>query len=212
MARTLAEILTHVNSIIDLEATTPTDSELTLRIDYVNQAIDEAASTGQFAEFDKVYEAGLTSAATVPLPSNFREFKVNPQLLDSSGNWNEYEEIAPHEKYEKGSGDRYCYVLGNPQEGYNLVLNSMIENATLSVIYQRYPSGVATLTDVVELADPIYIARKVESYVLYSRSDDRFPQANAIADRHLLNMYGRESKSPGGQSRNTRMKFKNPLR
>jgi hypothetical protein len=101
--------------------------------------------------------------------------------------------------------------MGNPVDGYNAIFNSLTTGGTLSIIYQRYPSGMATLTDKCELSDPTYVTRKVESYVLYSRGDDRFQVAEARANTSLLNMVGRRSKSSGGQGKDTKSKFTNPL-
>lgn len=211
MAKTLQQILTDANATLDLEAALPTGSELELRTNYADQAVRDAASSGQLNEFDKIYITNTSTLATIPLPNDFREFKDNPRVLDSTGAWQEYEEIEPTEQYNKSSGDRYCYVLGNPSEGMYAYFNQLISMATLSIIYQRYPSGLATLTDVVELKDEGYVTRKIESYVLYSRGDERFPIAEAKAQTRLKNMFGRGSKSHGGQTRATPKGFKNPL-
>jgi hypothetical protein len=91
-------------------------------------------------------------------------------------------------------------------------LNNVIANATLSVVFQRYPSGFATLTDKSELPDGDYITRKIEEYVLYARSDDRFPIAQGLANQSLKNMIGRSMKTSGGQVRMTKATFTNPLK
>jgi hypothetical protein len=54
--------------------------------------------------------------------------------------------------------------------------------------------------------------RKIESYVLYARSDDRFQIADQRAETQLANMMGREMKSPSGMGRDTKMKFNHPLK
>jgi hypothetical protein len=121
-----------------------------------------------------------------------------PRLLNSSLAWIDYPEIRPDERYGKESTDKYCYVLGNPSEGYTAVFNNLESTATLSITYQRYPSGFATLTDICELSDPQYVVNKIESLVLQSRRDERFPVKDAETERRLLNMVGRESKPPTG--------------
>lgn len=211
MARTLREILIDANSVLDLEAAVPTGDELTLRANYANQAIWDAAATGQFNELKAEYLVATSTLATISLPTNFREFQVNP-MLSVTGGWDEFEEIEAEEKFNMSDSDKYCYVLGNPQEGYNAIFHGLTAGCTLSIIYQRFPTGLLTLTDKCELPDPTFVTRKIESYVLYSRTDERFPIANALAEQKLLNMSGREMKGAGGQSRDTRMKFANPLR
>lgn len=210
MARTLSDILIDVNSTLDLEAALPTGDELATRTNYANQAVLDASATGQLSEFKMEYVVGISSNATVPLPSNFRELQQDPEEF-AGGAWTTYPEISIEEKYDKGTDDEYCYILGNPAAGYNLILNSSMSGSTLSVIYQRFPSGLLTLADKCELSDPQFVSRKVESYVLWSRNDERFPIAEQKAEQQLANMMGREMKGPGGQGRDTRMKFVNPL-
>ena len=91
----------------------------------------------------------------------------------------------------------YSYVLGNPSSGYSLILSG-ISGATVSMLYQRYPTGFSTLTDVCELSDPEYVKQKVISYVLQSRNDDRFLVAERDAQSRLSNMVNRESYVHGG--------------
>lgn len=208
--RTLQQILIDVNAVLDLDATMPTSTELTTRANYANQAVLDAASKGQLSEFKREYLTSASSLATIPLPSNFRELQENPRLYLSNG-WEEWDVIEVEQKYEKSDSDRYCYVLGNPSEGYNLIFNAITPATQLSIIYQRYPSGLATLTDKCELGDPQYVVRKIESYVLYSRSDDRFQTAESRAEQSLAGLMGREMKSSTGQGRDTKAKFTNPL-
>ena len=211
MARTLSQILTDVNASLDLDAALPTGTELTTRANYANQAVWDAAATGQLSEFKREYISTAT-LATVSLPTDFKEPQENPRLLDSTGNWQEYEIIEAEQKYQYVSTDRYAYVMGDPAGGYNLIFNNLITNATLSFIYQRYPSGLLTLADKCELSDPQYVARKTEAYVLYSRSDDRFPIAEEKAETALANMMGREMKGSVPGAKSTKMTFKNPLK
>lgn len=210
MARTLSDILKDINSVIDLETAEPTGSELDTRVNYANQAVWDASASGQLSEFKQEF-ISLATGATISLPSNFREPHENPRLMDSSGNWQEYEVVEVEQKYDKTDNDNYVYIMGNPSAGYNMYVNNLITNATLSFIYQRYPTGLATLTDTCELSDPQYVVRAVEAYILYSRSDDRFPIAEQKANRQLLNMMGREMKGTTGGARKTTMTFKNPL-
>lgn len=198
-----------VNSVVDLSAAVPTGTELATRSNYADQAVWDAAATGQLREFKKEYLTTTSTHATIPLPSDFREFQEWPRIA-TSGGWQAYEPIDVGQKYER-TGDYVCYVLGNPVEGYSTVFENIIASNTLSIIYQRYPSGLQTLSAVCELPDPQYVTRKVESYVLYSRSDDRFSIAEGRAQQSLANMMGREMKADSGQVRSTPMTFKHPL-
>jgi len=208
--KTLSQILTDANSTLDLEAEEPTGDELTLRQNYANQSVWDVSGIVQLSEFKNEYLTCISTNVTVPLPSNFRELQEDPRLLDNTV-WTSYPELELEERYTKNPGDKYSYILGNPAAGYFLILNDPEPNCTLSIIYQRYPSGMATLTDICELSDPTFVTRKIESYVLFARSDDKFQIAEARAQTSLQNMAGREMKGSGGQSKDTPMKFASPL-
>lgn len=202
--RTLQNLLIDANAYLDLDASIPTGTELTTRTNYANQAVWEATAVAQFREFQNIFVVNVSSAATISLPDNFREFMTAPRLLNSSGGWDVYEQIDPLSIYDKQSTDKYCYVLGNPSAGYTAVFNNLTANCTLSIVYQRYPSGLATLTDVCELSDPQYVVEKIKSYVLQSRRDERFPQVDAKAEQKLKNMVGRAQKTPSGGNNQVR--------
>lgn len=203
MAKTLGDILIECNAYLDLDASMPTGTELTTRSNYANQAVWEATAVYQLRELQNIYTVTATNAS-VPLPSNFREFMTAPRVLNSSGGWDAYEQIDPLSIYDKNTTDKYCYVLGNPASGYTAVFNNITALATLSIIYQRYPSGLATLADICELPDPQYVVEKVKSYVLQSRRDERFPQVDAKAEQKLKNMVGRAQKTPSGGNNQVR--------
>lgn len=201
MSLTLSQILTDANSTLDLEAALPTGDELTLRENYANQAVQDASAVAQFSEFSVVRDVATpsitTSLTTVSLGTyNFREFEGVPTILGDPDD--QYPQIKPKDRVYQQPSDKYCYVLGNPQEGYFAIFNNLSPNKTLALTMQRFPSGMATLTDVCELSDATYVTRKIESYVLYSRGDERFPTANANAEKVLQNMVSREGKLPGG--------------
>lgn len=195
--RTLEDLLVDANAYLDLDAAVPTGTELTTRTNYANQAIWEASAVAQFKEFQNIHIVNVSTCATIPLPTGFREFMTAPRLLTDTG-WEAYEQIQIEEIYSKNSDDKYCYVLGNPADGYNAIFNGLTANCTISIPYQRFPSGFATLTSICELPDPQYVVAKIESLVLQSRRDERFPTKDAEAERRLRNMVGRESKKPGG--------------
>ena len=207
MARTLLQILTAANAYTDLDASQPTGDELSTRTNYADSAVREAADIVQLPEFHEIVERNLGSSASTSLPINYRELMTSPKQPNSD-DWDEFPEIRPVDRFSKENTDKYCYVTGNPMEGYVITFNNLEANVTLSIDYQRYPNGFATLTDICELPDDSYVTEKVKSYVLQARTDERFPQIEASAQMKLKNMIGRKSKPPGGgpnyTPRNTR--------
>jgi len=180
---TLSDILTSANTFTDLEASLPTGTDLTTRTDYANQAVRDACSLYTFPQFSTPYTVYATGA-TVSLPTDFREMEY---VLD----------ISVVKNPNSTTQSEYSYVLGNPTNGYNLILSG-ISGATISMSYQRYPTEFSTLTSVCELPDPEYVKQKVISYVLQSRNDDRFLVIERDAQTRLANMVGRENYTHGG--------------
>lgn len=202
MARTLSQILTDVNAYTDLDASLPTGDELTVRTNYANLAVLEAGDVDVFNELNTIYEVNLGSGYLATLPSNFRGFVTAPRQ-NVNGGYVEFPEITPAERFNKSATDNYCYITGNPATNYKVTFNNLTANATISMDFQRFPSGFATLTDICELPDDTYVVEKVKSYVLQSRTDERFPQVDANAREKLRNMTGRASKTLGGGENRT---------
>ena len=108
-----------------------------------------------------------------------------------------YIQIAPEERQKRDSAEKYSYVTGNKMSGFVMTFNQFT-GGSLSMTFQRYASGFATLTDMCEVPDPEYVKMKVSSYILQSRSDDRFPTVEATANTMLQNMIGRRMRPLGG--------------
>ena len=196
---TLSDILYSANSFLDLEYALPTGEELSTRVNFADQAVKDAASIYRFKEFETVHYPSTSTLLSISLPSNFRELSSSPAEMDTSGTYKAFPQVRLEEIADNVNKDNdFCYLLGNKMEGHTLVFNGLTANATLSLQYQRFPSGLATLTDVIELPDPEYVKQKLISYVLQSRSDDRFEIAEADAQRRLLNMVSRQMIQPKG--------------
>lgn len=196
MATTLQEILIGVNAYTDLEASVPTGTDLTTKVEFSKQAVREWANAYQWPELSRKYEV-LGTSATLTLPSDFAEFESAPQQLNG-GSWLEFPEVLQRDIYGKGESDRYCYLTGDKASGFIAVFNYLDASATLSIVYQAQPSLMATLSDTCIVPDPDFVKTKVISYVLQSRSDDRFPTVNSDAARLLQNMIGRSQSTPKG--------------
>jgi hypothetical protein len=205
MARTLQQLLQDVNAYVALDSSVPTGTDLTTWTTYANKAVLDAASNTQLPQFHQEYfvttsggPTGLATLASISLPANFREMESTPQLYLGNGIYSAYTQISPAERFSKQPGDKYCYVLGNPASGFTAVFNQLANLATLSILFQRFPSGMATLTDQCELDDDTFVVEQVKSYILQARSDDRFPTVQATANQLLKNMNGRQSRNPLG--------------
>lgn len=196
--RTLSQILSDSNAYLEKVTDVPTGDTLEIRSSYANQSVWRASALAQFPELHQVHIAATSTLASFSLPSGYRDLMTNPRVLQSTGLWDEYEAIKPLERYNKLSTDKYCYILGNPAAGYTAVFNNLTANATLAFDYQRYPTGLLTLTDVCELSDPTYVVAQVNADMLLSFNDERYNVFQTEAKEALTNMIGKEMKSPSG--------------
>lgn len=195
MSRTLSQILVDATAYLDLTAEVPTGDDLDARINYAQQAVREWGDAYRWKDLSTPLTAVATNT-TLSL-ANFKELEGIPK--DLSGNF--YPEIRPADRVYKESSDKYSYIEGNESQGYIATFNGLASLATLSLTYQRHPSNMATLTDVCEVPDDMFVVQKVVSLVLQSRSDERFPNVEADAQRRLANMIGRNMvTNPGGHN------------
>lgn len=207
---TLQQILLDSAAYLDLTAELPAGDELTTRANYADRAVREAAASVNLREFTQVLNTYAT-CSTLSMPSNFREAETELYFLDTNGQWQPYPIIQAKEKFGQNVTDQFAYIIGNRQDGHILTINNIGSYSTLSMVYQKYPEGLPTLSSVCELSDENYVTRKVEAYVLESRSDDRFTLVDADANRKLANMAGRSNKKPVGSGNRTTKNFNNPL-
>lgn len=193
--KTLSQILIDANSFIDLTAALPTGDDLTTRINYAQQAVEEWASAYKWRQL-RQQTTYFASGASHTLETNFRDLLAPPHETNVLS----YPEIGIPEIAGAKTNDRYCYVNTNYVVGSTLILNGLSSaGATISYEWQRFPSNMATLTDICELPDPSFVTTRVVGFVLKSRLDDRFPIIDAQGNLILQNMIGREQVlRPGG--------------
>lgn len=193
--KTLSQILIDVNSYIDLTAELPVGDDLTARINFAQQAVEEWASSYQWRQL-REQTTYFATGASHTLESNFRNLLAAPH----TANTQDYPEIGIQEVFTKGPSSKYSFIDTDYVAGSTLVLNGIPSSgATISYEWQRFASNMATLTSICEVPDPDFVRLKIISYVLQSRLDERFPSVEAKAGQSLVNMIGREmGMRPGG--------------
>ena len=203
---TLETILKKINAYLDFKYETPSSSSDVNRItSYVNQAIDEWGDAYEWRQLKENYYFLATGNASVSLPTTFRNFLIDP-VQENNGSIEEFPEIKMEDRFQYESDDEYCYVLGNNSDGYTAIFNALATNVTVSFLYQRYPSGVATLSDSIETPSPDFVFKKALAIELQTRFDERWQAVDQEAQRILNNMIGREMiVRPGGENRQRRI-------
>lgn len=201
---TLNSVLNDIAAIIDQDTTLATGTDLTVRVNLVNQAQREWSETYQWKDlqFSLNPSFGL-SGTSLGLPSNFKKL-MSPVYDIAKTSDNDYTEISQADQLVKDSTDRYVVVRGNDAEGRSLLINpALLSGASLVLTYQAYPSSVATLIDTLTCPNPQFVVNRVLSQIMAARSDERFPQFKAYADDQLQNMIEEEDTKSGGERNET---------
>lgn len=197
---TLNSVLNDVAAFIDQDTALATGTELTVRINLVNQAQNEWAEAYQWKQLKT--PANLTfalSATSIGLPTNFDRL-VSP-IYDVSVTPNTvYPQIYAQDKFKHNDQDKYVLVEGNDVSGKYLTFNpGMASGMSLNYYYQATPSSLATLQDIPTCPSSMFLTKRTIAYILQSRSDSRFPTLKAESDDMLSNMIDDEAAIPMSQ-------------
>lgn len=197
MAKTLQQLLSDIGAFIDQDTTLPTGTEMDVRVNLVNQSLNEWAEAYQWQSLRSTAALPFAlSATSVGLPANFKKLMSPVVDVTISGD-NKYVEIPASDRF-KTLHDRWVVVGGNESTGKYMLIAGMPSGASLVFDYQRYPSALATLVDVAEIPQPAYLVKRTLAHILESRSDTRFPDMQAQADRVLESMIEEEDVPSGG--------------
>lgn len=197
---TLEQILQRIGSYVDQDSSTPTGTDLTVRISYVNRALDEWAITYDWLALKQTFSfmPTMVSQTSVGLPSNFK--KMESPLYDYGiGDATrvrpfEYPEIREADRFRRDINDQYFYIMGDRRRGFNLIVpKGMSSGASMLADISVFPSSLATLTHISPMNDPDYLVYRGVAYVLEARGDARFPQAKIDAEKSLARMVEHEN-------------------
>lgn len=202
MTAIVSEILAKVGAYVDQDTTAPTGTDETVRLNLINRAINEWGSTYEWKELRYPFAPTiLASMTSVGLPANFRKL-MTPAYDMSVAVPTQYVERDANARFENNSGQPdFIWVGGDTARGRYMNFSApLTSGASIVFDYQAFPSSVVTTTDVVVVREPEYVATRVIAYILESRSDSRFPQVKADADRWLQSMIEDEMAPSGGQN------------
>jgi len=185
----LSEILKSVGAITDQDASLPTGSDLTQRIQFANDALGEWADTYTWQDLRTTIfiNTNNDSTTSIGLPSNFRE-PLSPLVeYNDTGSKNVYDIVPAVDRFNKLDTDKYCYINGTYPTKSLIIPNSLLSGASLQIDYMSFPSSLATLTDTVPVSATQYMVKKIAALVLQGRGDPRFPSIQNDAQRILSN-------------------------
>lgn len=192
----VTDLQSRIASVVDQDDDAPTAGNDTwdLRLKYLNRAQNKWEEAENWPTLYKEVFTNTsqpTGNVTVAMPADFKKLSGYPCIIASSTDVaEEYQEIDPQERRRYGSSDEYCYIMGDPSGGYNLVLNpgSLISGASIFYNYWAHAGTLASPANVSMCPDPEYLVSEAIAQLWESREDPRYPEMKMEADRRLGQM------------------------
>jgi hypothetical protein len=189
---TLEDVLKEVAAYTDQEATTPTGTDYTTRLNYANRSLNEWSEFDDWDELISSYEFSVTGTSGISyalaLPTLFKK-PMSPLAVYNASVPTMYEIIPNDERFLISSSKNYCYLSGDGLQGYTLnVPKGLASGCSAIMDIQSFPTSLLSLCSVLPMKNSDFVVQRIISLVLESRGDDRFPIAKADADRKLAGM------------------------
>lgn len=130
---------------------------------YDNTFWDELFDT---AQVDGSGDLTITAATTeYAAPSNMQEAGGFLRLYDNNNvTQRRIPIIKPQEAQFQTDLTAYCYFIGDPSNGFNLILNptpdSSLVGLNMDYVYYKQPTYLVNATDVSEMAQPMFIVHR----------------------------------------------------
>lgn len=202
MAKTLSQILQDVGAYVDQDTSTPTGTELTVRVNLVDQALREWSDAYDWSQLRFTGTLSITlSGTSAALPTNFRKL-LSPvyDMSQAISREREYIEVDPSEQYQRQRTDKIIWVGGDDVRGRYIGSFGFVSLFSGVFDYQALPSSMATLADTCVCPNPNFLTKRTIGLILEARSDARFPQMKADADQELRKMIEFEDTPSGGEN------------
>jgi hypothetical protein len=196
---TLQDVLIDLGASIDQDTALPTGTDLAVRARLADRAQQD---WGEFYTWNDLritlQPTALLSATSIGLPDNFDRLS-SPLYNVATNPADKYIELTtPSDRFKKLSTDKYVYIIGQPGANALIINPALPSGVSLVLDYQSAPSSLVTLADVVQ-APREYLAKRVEYYILFSRSDPRFTFAKQASDDFLRGRVEDQDVPTGGQ-------------
>lgn len=195
-------IMQNIGATVNQDPTQPTDgsADWVLWLAFINRSQTEWAESFDWEQLKQTYYASISlgsnsSMASIGLPLNFRKL-AGPVVNWSTGvaGGTAWAEILPERKLMYNTSDKFFWVQGDPNGGYNLQWNvaywstSGGSGATLEINYYSMPTSLASSTQYPVIPDSEFLSQRTIAYVLEARSDPRYQDEERKARERLLQM------------------------
>lgn len=211
MTITVDNIQSRVASITDQDNNTANidSTDYALRLNYINRRERTWSETGKWQSLVKEFNT-LTSTisgnCSISLPSDYRSMAILPRISYNGSNALDFQNIRPQDEINFDPiTSHYVKIMGNPNTGYTMVVNSptsnrqLVSGASIKILYFATPSSLVSPTNVATCPNPEYLVQGVIADVWESKEDPRFQQASIKAEQILQNMLEFET-TPSEQS------------
>lgn len=199
--QTLRQILDDIAAYVDQDTTIASGTELTKRVNLVDQALKEWGNAYQWKQLRRSFSPSFgLSSVSLGLPTTYKKL-MTPLWDMSTIPATKYIEINPSDRGDKLASDKYCYLSGDDAIGFSLQINpGLPSGASLVMDLQHFPSGMATLQDISVCPQPLFLSKRVVGLIFEQRADSRFPQLKADANVLLQTMIEEEVAPSGGMN------------
>ena len=199
----LTDLQERIASVVDQSDAAPTagDDTWDLRLKYLSRAQNKWSQSYDWNALYKEVNT-LTSQATsntsITMPSDYLKLAGEPKAATSGTNEQAYPQVDPKTREQYSASDVYCYELGNPKDGYTIVLQpgSLISGASIFYNYYAHAGTLASPADVSMCPDPEYLVSEAIAQLWEAREDPRYPEMKSEADRRLAQLIENEN-TPG---------------
>jgi len=199
-AFTVSELMSQIGSTVNQDPTAPLSgsTDYNLWISFMERAQREWQEAHDWEDTRKDFFPNITQVTaaslvvlTIPLPSDFYRVAgppVNWSLNNIQGV--PWPEVLPDQRQLYSVYDKYFYVLGNMQNGFNMIWNpgSLLSGASVQIPYFSVVASLASSGQVLVMRDPSFVVDRTVAYILESRYDPRFQEIEVKARERLLNM------------------------
>lgn len=166
---TEATIQKRIQILLNGDSDTPTSTgdEYLLRREIINQGIGVWEKEAQWTElFAKLSDAAdgdtvtVASQAAYDCPTNFL-FPVGYLRVETTSSV--YYPFKPLQSLQligtTDSTTKFCYITGNPQDGYDITIHPTPGTAGYTITYEYYKTAdlVTATTTVPEMSDPLFL-------------------------------------------------------
>jgi hypothetical protein len=192
---TVTELMNRIKSHIEENATAPTagSDEWNLYLSYLNQALRDWEDTYDWSHLYREFN-GFNSGTTIAMPSDFRKMAGYFKAVQDGAVYN-YERIRPELRYKYSEDAKYCYLVGDNANGFNLIINGATLSSTTSIYYSYYRNAgtLASASDETMVPNPQYLVEKALTYYWRAEDDNRFQVAEQNSQLILRKMLETEN-------------------